>query len=124
MGRHPLTATVGTPAAQAAPSLANVVPFTKRSRLRAKFEPITSSRSSKVVTPPSARTDRSTRGSHRPKGVIIDFTHAYRGAHAAKAHEYLSNENETGLAMSDYAAIAYVLVTVAFYPVLAWLSWS
>ena len=124
MGRHPLAFTVEkpSPAVQAAPSLANVVPFNKRGRLLAKLEPITSTRSSKtVMPPPSAATEGSTSGWYGPKGVIIDFAHADRGGHAAKGHEYRSNEDETRLTATDYAAIAYVVMTVAFYPALAWL---
>jgi hypothetical protein len=123
MGRHSLTPTVGMPipAAQSAPSLANVVPFTKRSRLLPKVQPIPSTRSSKAVMPPSAPTEGSTSGWRRPRGAIIDFAHAYRGGHAAKGHEYLSDENETSLTATDCAVMAYVVVTVAFYPVLAWL---
>jgi hypothetical protein len=124
MGRHPLNITIEkrVPAAQAAPSLANVVPFNKRGRLVAKFEPITSTRSSKtVMLPPSAATEGSTSGWYGPKGVIIDFAHVDRGGHAAKEHKYRSNEDETGCTVTDYAAIAYVVMTVAFYPALAWL---
>jgi hypothetical protein len=123
MGKHSLTFTVAKPipAAQAAPSLANVVPFNKRSRLLAKFEP-TSARSSKTMMPlPSAVTEGSTSGWNGPKGVIIDFAHADRGNHAAKEHKCRSNENEAGLTAADYAAIAYIVMTVAFYPALAWL---
>jgi hypothetical protein len=124
MGRRPLTFTVEKPipAAQAAPSLANIVPFNKRGRLLAKFEPINSTRSSKtVMPPPSTATEGSTSIWCGPKGVIIDFAHADRAGHAANGHEYRSNENETGLTLADYAAIAYVVLTVAFYPALAWL---
>ena len=122
MVRHSLPATVGMPipAAQPASSLANVVPFTKRGRL-AKREP-KSTRSSKTAMPlPSAPTAGRTSGWDRPKGVILDFAPAYRGGHVAKAHEYPSNENEPALTVSDGAAIAYVVVAVAFYPVVAWL---
>ena len=121
MGGHPLTFMVEKPIpAQAAPRLANVVPFDKRGRLRARIEPVTSTRSWKTgMSPPSATTEGSTRD--RPKGAIIDFAHAYRGGHAAKGHKYRSDENETGLTATDYAAIAYVVMTVAFYPALAWL---
>jgi hypothetical protein len=124
MGRPPLTFTVEKPtrAAQAAPSLANVVRFNNRGRLLAKLEPITSTCSSKRVMPlPSAATEGSTCGCYGPKGVIIDFAHAVRRGHAAKGHKYRSNENETGLTTTDYAAIFYVLMAVAFYPALAWL---
>jgi hypothetical protein len=125
MGGHPLTFTVEKPIpAQAAPRLANVVPFNKRGRLLAKAEPITSTRSSKtVMPPPSAATEGTTSGWYGPKGVIIDFPHAHRGGHAAKGHNYRSDENETGLTLTDYAAIAYIVMTVAFYPALAWLFW-
>jgi hypothetical protein len=124
MGVHPLTFTVEKPipAAQAAPGLANVVPFNKSGRLLAKFEPITSARSSKTgMPPPPAATEGTTSGWYGSKGVIIDFAHADRSGHAAKEHKYRSNENETALTVADYAAIAYVVMTVAFYPALAWL---
>jgi hypothetical protein len=112
MGRQPRTFTVEMPipAAQAAPSLANVVPFNRRGRPFAKFEPI-----------PSTRSSRSTSGWNGPKGVIIDFAHADPGTHAAKGHSCRSNENEAGLTAADYAAIAYIVMSVAFYPALAWL---
>jgi hypothetical protein len=127
MGGHPLAFTAEKPiaAAQAAPSLANVVPFNKRGRLLAKLEPIASARSSKSVMPPkSAATEGGTGGWHEPKCVIIDFAHADLGGHATKGHKYRSNENETSLTVTDYAAIAYVLMAVAFYPGLAWLFLS
>jgi hypothetical protein len=123
---RPLTFTVGKPipATQAAPSSANVVPFNNRGRLRAKFEPITSGRSSKAVMPSSAATEGGTSGSCRPKGIIIEFAHADRGGHAAKGHKYRSNEDETGLTVADYAAIAYAVMSTAFYPALAYLLLS
>jgi hypothetical protein len=124
MGRHPRTCTVEKPipAAQAALRSANVIPFNKRGRLLAKLEPIAASRSSKtMMPPPSAATAGRTSGRCRPKGVVIDFAHADPGGHAAKGHEYRSNENETGLTATDCAAIAYVVMAVAFYPALAWL---
>jgi hypothetical protein len=112
MGARPLTFTVEKPisAARAAPSSANVVSFNKRGRPRAKFEPITSTRSSKVATPPSsAVTEGSTSGSYGPKGVIIDFAHADRGGHATKGHNFRSNESETELTLADYAAVVMQL---------------
>jgi hypothetical protein len=124
---RPLTFTVGKPipATQAAPSSANVVPFNIRGRLRAKAEPLTSTRSSKAVMPSSAATEGRTSGaSCRPKGVIIEFAHADRGGHAAKGHKYRSNENETGLTAADYAAIVYVVMSAAFYPAAAYLFLS
>jgi hypothetical protein len=127
MGSRPLTFTVGKPipAAQAAPSSANVVSFNKRGRPRAKFEPITPTRSSKVVMPKSsAAAEGSASGSYGPKGVVIDFAHANRGAHAAKGHNFCTNENETDLTVADCAAMAYVVISVAFYPALAFLFLS
>jgi hypothetical protein len=124
MGSRPLGFTVGKPipAAQAAPSSANVVSFNRHGRPRAKFEPITSSRSSKVVMPPSsAAVEGGTSGSYGPKGVIIDFAHASRGGHAAKGHKFRAKKTETDLTVADYAAIAYVVMSVAFYPALAFL---
>ena len=124
MGGRPRTFTVEkpVPAAQGAPSSANVVPFNNRGRPFAKFGPITSTRSSKTaMPPPSTATEGSISGWYGPKGVIIDFAHADRGGHATKVHKYWSNENETCLTVTDYAAIAYVVMTVAFYPALAWL---
>jgi hypothetical protein len=123
MGGHPLTFTVEKPIpAQAAPSLANVVPFNKRGRLLAKVEPLTSASASKtVMPPPSAATEGSTIGWYGPKGVIIDLAQAYRGGHAARGRRYRSDENETRLTVTDCAAIAYLVMTVAFYPALAWL---
>jgi hypothetical protein len=124
MGWRPLTLTVEKPipAAQAAPNSANVVPFKSRGRLRAKFEPITFTRSSKkVMPPPSAATEGSTSGSYGTRGIIIDFAHANPGGHTAMEHKFHTNENETGLTVADYAAIAYVVMSVAFYPALAFL---
>ena len=124
MGRHPLAFTAEQPIAaeQAALSLANVVPFNRRGRLLAKLERITSARSSKTVTPPpSATTEGDASGWHGPKCIIIDFARADLGGHATKGHKFRSNENETSLTVTDYAAIAYVLMAVAFYPGLAWL---
>jgi hypothetical protein len=120
---HPLTFTVEKPIpAQAARRLATVVPFNMRGRLPAKVEPITSARSSKtVMPPPSAATEGSRSGWCGPKGVVVDFAHAHRGRHGAKGPKYRSNKNETGLTLTDYAAIAYVVMAVAFYPALAWL---
>jgi len=124
MGGRPLTVRIEKPipAAQAAPRCANVVPFNKRGRLRAKSEPITSSRSPKAVMPPlSAATEGRASGSYGPKGVIIDFAHADRSGHAAQGHKHWSNESETGLTAADYAAIVYVVLSAAFYPALAFL---
>src|SRR5271169_1359014 len=115
MGSRPLTFTVGKPipAAPAAPSSANVVSFNKRGRPRAKFGPTTSIRSSKVVMPPSSATvEGSPCGSYEPKGVIIDFAHANRSGHVAKEHRFRTNENETDLTVADYAAMAYVVMSV------------
>jgi hypothetical protein len=98
--------------------------LTKTARLRAKFEPITSAHSSKAAMPSSAATEGGTRGSCRPKCVIIEFAHADRSCHAAKGHKYRSNENETGLTVADYAAIVYVVMSTAFYPALAYLFLS
>jgi hypothetical protein len=127
MGRHPLTFKVekSIPTAQAAPGSANVVPFKKRGRLLAKFDSLTPTRSSKtVMPPPSAATEGSTSGWHGPKGVVIYFARTDRGGHAAKGHKYRLDENETDLTATDYAAIAYIVMTVAFYPALAWLLLS
>jgi hypothetical protein len=104
MGKWSLTFAVEkpTPAAQAAPSSAKVVPFNKRGRLLANFEPTTSPRTSeKMMPPPSAAIDGSTSGSYGPRVVIIDFAHADRDGHAAKRHEYWSSENETDLTAAD-----------------------
>ena len=124
---RPLTLTVEKPipAARAAPSSANVVSFNKRSRPRAKFEPIAPTRPSKVRIPPSsAAAAGRTSDSCGPKGVIIDFAHADRGGHATKGHNSRPNESETGLTLVDYAAIAYVVMSAAFYPALAFLFLS
>jgi hypothetical protein len=122
-GRHPFAFTAEKPSlAQAAVSSANVVPFNKRGRLLAKLEPITSARSSRpVMPPPSTATGGARSGWCRPKGGVIDFAHAYQDRHAAKGPKYRSKENEAGLALTDYAATAYVVLAVAFYPALAWL---
>jgi hypothetical protein len=125
MGRRPLAFTVEKPipAALVTPSSANVVAFNNRGRLLAKLEPITSTHSSKKVRPPpSAATEGGTSGSYEPKGVIIDFAHADRGG--AKGHKCRSNASETGLSIADYAAIACIVMSIAFYPVLACLFWS
>jgi hypothetical protein len=124
MGSRPLTFTVGTPipAARAVPSPTNVVPFNERGRPRAKFKLITSTRPSKAAIPSSsAAAGGSTSGSYSPKGVIIDFPHTDRGGHATKWHKYQSIENETGLTLADFAAMAYVVMSVTFYPALAFL---
>jgi len=127
MGSRPLAFTVGKPipAVQAAPSSANVVSFNRHGRPRAKFEPITRTRSSKSVRPTSSAAAKGgTSGSYEPNGVIIDLAHANRGGHAAKGHRFRTNENETDLTVADYATIAYVVMSVAFYPALAFLlSW-
>jgi hypothetical protein len=124
MRRHPLICALeqSIPAVQAASSLANVVPFSKRGRPLAKFEPITSTRSSKTEIPlPSTATEGSTGGWYGPKGVILDFPHADRRGRVTKEHKYRPNESERGLAVTDYAAIAYVVMAVTFYPALAWI---
>jgi hypothetical protein len=122
-GRHPFAVAVEKPSpAQAAASSANVVPFYKRGRRLAKLEPIMSARSSRtVMPPPSTATGEGRSGWCRPKGGVIDFAHAYQDRHAVKGPKHRSNENETGLAPTDYAAIAYVIIAVAFYPALTWL---
>jgi hypothetical protein len=123
MGVRPFAFTVekSMPATQAVPNSPTVVPFNKHVRLLAKFESITSTGSSRAVPPPSAGTEGSPSGWYGPKCVIIDFAHADRGLHAAKGHDYRSSENETPLTVTDYAAIAYVVMAVGFYPALAWL---
>jgi hypothetical protein len=129
MERPPLsfTAEKATPAAQVAPKLANVVRFDrrfyKRVRLSTKFEPVTSTnekRSPKKVTPLLLG---ETEGSAwpGPEGVIIDFPPGNRHGHAAQGHDYLSGENRVGLTAMDGAVIAYVALSTAFYPALAWL---
>jgi hypothetical protein len=114
MSSRPLTFAAGRPipAAQAAPSSANVVSFNKHGRPRAKFGP---------KLPSSIAVQGSTCGSYEPKSVIINFAHANRSDHAAKGHRFRANENETDLTVADYAAMAYVVMSVAFYPALAFL---
>jgi hypothetical protein len=122
MGSRPLTFTAGRPisAAQAVRSAPNVVPFNRRGRPRAKFEPITSACSSKVAMPPSLTVDEEgISGWYGPKSVIVDFAHSHRGGHTTSGDEYWSNESETGLSLADCAAIAYVVMSTAFYPALA-----
>jgi hypothetical protein len=123
MGSRPLTFTVGKPipaVQQAAPSAANIVQFNKRGRPRATFEPTTFTRSSKVTMPrSSAASEGRTNSSYGPKGVIVDFAHS--DGHTTKGHKYRSNESETSLTFADYAAMAYVVMSVAFYPALAFL---
>jgi hypothetical protein len=124
VGEYPFNFTVEKPirAAQAAPSLVKVVPFNRRGRLLARFEPATSTRSPKtVILPPSVATEGSTSGWYGPKGIIIYFAHTDRGRQAAKGHKCQSNADETGLTITDYVAIAYVVMSVAFFPALAWL---
>jgi hypothetical protein len=124
MGSRPLTFTVGRPipTEQAAPSTANVVQFKKRGRPRAKFESVTSTRSSKAVMPPSSTTaEGGTSGSYESKRVIIDFAHTGRDGHTTKGRKGRSNESETGLTLADYAAMTYVVMSAAFYPALAFL---
>ena len=124
MGRHPLNLTVEKPipAAQAAPSLANVVPFNKRGRPISKLGPITSTRSSKTVMPTAPiATEGSTSGWYGPKGVVIVFAHVDR---APEGHKCRSNANETELTATDYVAMAYVVISAAFFPVLVWLMSS
>jgi hypothetical protein len=124
VARHPFNFMVENPipVAQAAPSLANVVPFNKRGRLVAKLEPVTSTRSSRtVMPPPSAGTEGSTSGWCGPKGVIIDFAHVDRDDHAARGHSGRSHVGETGFTATDFVAIVYVAMSVAFFPALAWL---
>ena len=120
---RPLTFTVEKPipATQTVPRSAKIVPFDNRGRLRHKFEPITSTHSSKLVMPSAAATEGGASGSCRPKGVIIEFARADQGGQAAKGHEYRSAESETGLTLADYAAIVYVVMSAAFYPALIYL---
>jgi hypothetical protein len=81
-----------------------------------------STRSSGAVIPPSsAAAEGSTSRSYRPKRVIIDFPHTGRGGHTTKWHKYQSIGRETDLTLADYAAMAYVVMAVAFYPALAFL---
>lgn len=127
MGRHPLTFTAekAIPAAQAAPSLATVLPFKRRARLLTKFEPVTSTSEGRLPkTPRLARTEGS--GWSAPMGVVIDFARANQDGRAAQKHEYLSNETRHGLTAMDCAVIAYVVLSAAFYPALVWLltSWG
>jgi hypothetical protein len=121
------TAEKAIPVAQPAPNLANVVPFNRRFnrrvRLPAKFEPVTSTneeRSPKTVTP---LLSGATEGSAwpGPDGVIIDFPHGNRHGHAPQEHDYLSGEDRVGLTAMDGAVIAYVVLSTAFYPAVAWL---
>jgi hypothetical protein len=125
MGIHSLTfeAEKAVPAAQVAPNFANVLPFNNRVRLLAKYQPVTSSseaRSPKKVTRPLlAGTEGS--GWSGPKGVIIDFAHANQDWRATQEREYLSSEKRAGLTAMDCAAIAYVALSAAFYPAMAWL---
>jgi hypothetical protein len=129
MERPPLsfTAEKATPVAQVAPNLANVVRFDRRFyervRLPTKFEPVTSTnvkRSPKKVTPLlSGETEGSAWPG--PESVIIDFPSGNRHGHAAQEHDHLSGENRVGLTAMDGAVIAYVALSTAFYPALAWL---
>jgi hypothetical protein len=77
-----------------------------------------------VMPPSSAAAEGCTSDSCGPKGVIIDFAHADRGGHTTKGHKYRSNESKTALTLVDYAAIAYVVMSAAFYPALAFLFLS
>jgi hypothetical protein len=124
MGGRPLNFTVEKPipAAQAASGLANVVPLNKRGRLLAKHGPIISTRSSKTVMPTAPiATQGGASGWCGPKDVIIAFAHVDRGGPAAEGDECRSNASETGLTVSDYVAMAYVFISAAFFPALAWL---
>jgi hypothetical protein len=132
MGSHPFsfTAEKAIPLAQVAPSLANVVAFnrgsSRRIRLPAKFEPLTrtnEARSPKKVTP---LLSEATEGTARPgpEGIVIDFPGGNRHRHAAQAHDHLSDEDGVALTAMDGAVIAYVALSTAFYPALAWLLFS
>jgi hypothetical protein len=111
--------------AQVAPNLANVLPFNRRVRLRAKL-PVTRTdgeRSGKTVTPPLLGSTEGN-GWSRPKAVIIDFPRGSQDAHAVQEHDHLSSENRADLTVMDGAVMACATLSTAFYPGLAWLFFS
>jgi hypothetical protein len=127
MRRPPLTFTAqkAIPVAQVAPNLANVLPFNRRVRLRAKL-PVTRTdgeRSGKTVTPPLLGSTEGN-GWSRPKVVIIDFPRGSQDAHAVQEHDHLSSENRADLTVMDGAVMACATLSTAFYPGLAWLFFS
>jgi hypothetical protein len=127
MRRPPLTFTPqdAPPAAQVAANLASVLPFNRSVRLRAKLPATRTSggRSRKTVTPPlSGGTEGN--GWSGPKAVIIDFPLGSRDGHAVREHDHLSSENTADLTAMDGAVMAYVALSTAFYPALAWLFFS
>jgi hypothetical protein len=52
--------------------------------------------------------------------VIIELERVRKRGHAARAHEAVSNENETNLTLIDWAVIGYAITSVAFYPAMVW----
>jgi hypothetical protein len=127
MRRPPLTFTaqMATPVAQVAPSLANVLPFNRRVRLRAKL-PVTRTsgeRSRKTVTPPLLGGTEGN-GWSGPKAVIIDFPRGSQDGHAVREHDHLASENGADFTAMDGAVMVYVALSTAFYPAMAWLFFS
>jgi hypothetical protein len=52
--------------------------------------------------------------------VIIELERVRKRGHAVRAHEAVSNENETNLTLIDWALIGYAIASAAFYPAMVW----
>ena len=126
MRRPPLTFTAqkATPVATPSPSLANVLPLNRRVRLHTKVPVARTNgeRARKTVTPPLlGGTEGEGNGWSGPKAVIIDFPHGSQVGHAVREHDHLSREDRADFTAMDGAVMAYVALSTAFYPALAWL---
>jgi hypothetical protein len=52
--------------------------------------------------------------------VIIELERVRKRGHAARAHEAVSNENETNLTLIDWAVVGYAIASLTFYPAMVW----
>ncbi len=112
-----LTAERSIPGLPAARSSASIVPLSRGLR-PAKPRPVNIGSEQRSA---AAAIEAGTRGWPDPGGVIIDLACAARDRHSTQQNEDSSIEKRAGLRPADLAVMAYVLVSVAFYPAMMWL---
>ena len=121
MHRPTLTVEKAADTAQVDSNSAKVVPLGKRDRRVAKFKFNTFSnreRSTYALRPRSLKASRGPDGG-RLQGRIIDFARQRQSAHIGE-----KSSSETSLTLVDWLAVAFLVASVAFYPVLVWyLTW-
>ena len=114
-----------TSAVRAGSGSAILLPFSNRGRRRAEIRPTPFnsewSGAKAAIRPVPAVTEEISTERLRPSGVIIDFAKACGISHAPLFRNESSNESQGSLTIMDSVAIIFIIMTMAFYPALAWL---